>query len=164
MIKAILACDCAGGIAKNGSMPWPKNEKDLAWFKRNTMKCTVIMGRKTWLDPQMPSPLPGRKNIVVTSDPTSCPGADEYITENLLENIQKIHDDNYRHDIWIIGGARLLEQTMPIVEQLYLTIMPDDYHCDTVIPLKDILRTMDEIGHKEVDGMQIKILERFKGL
>lgn len=161
MIKAILACDCEGGIAKEGSMPWPKNEKDLAWFKRNTMKCTVIMGKKTWLDPAMPSPLPGRKNIVVTTDPESCPGADDYVTENVLKSIQEIHENEHGHDIWIIGGANLLEQSMPIIERLYLTIMPEKYYCDTFIPLKDILRSMDEIGHKEVDGMEIKILERF---
>ena len=36
MIKAILACDDLGGVSKAGTMPWPKNSKDLKWFKKNT--------------------------------------------------------------------------------------------------------------------------------
>ena len=34
MIKAIMAVDDKGGISKGKSMPWPKNSKDLQWFKK----------------------------------------------------------------------------------------------------------------------------------
>ena len=36
MIKAILACDAEGGVGKNNTLPWPKNSRDLKWFKDNT--------------------------------------------------------------------------------------------------------------------------------
>jgi dihydrofolate reductase len=38
MIKAILACDDAGGVANNGTLPWPHNSTDLKWFKENIDK------------------------------------------------------------------------------------------------------------------------------
>lgn len=162
MIKAIMACDSYGGIAKDGSMPWAKNSKDLAWFKKNTVKDVVVMGSKTWLDPHMPSPLPGRVNVVVTSDPEKCPGADLYITAdmNLSETILDLQKEYTRHNIWIIGGANLLEQTMDLLDEFYLTIMDGDYHCDTAIPLKDILRRYDEAGSKKEDDMEFKVLTR----
>ena len=47
MIKAILACDNGGGVSKGGTIPWPKNTKDLSWFKKNTTNNVVVMGSKT---------------------------------------------------------------------------------------------------------------------
>ena len=38
MIKAILACDEEGGVSKKGTIPWPKNTKDLGWFKKKYNK------------------------------------------------------------------------------------------------------------------------------
>ena len=64
MIKGIMAVDEKGGISKGKSMPWPKNPKDLKWFKDNTINNIVVMGRKTWEDPLMPTPLKLRINIL----------------------------------------------------------------------------------------------------
>ena len=64
MIKAILACD-KGGVSKNGTIPWPKNKKDLGWFKHHKQRgCN---GLEKWIDPLMPWPLPNRINVLATS-------------------------------------------------------------------------------------------------
>ena len=85
MIKAIMAVDSLGGVSKGITLPWPKNEKDLNWFKKNTLNQVVIMGRKTWEDSMMPKPLKFRVNVVVTKQNTSIfPGADHYIKGNLI--------------------------------------------------------------------------------
>ena len=65
-IGLIWAQARGGVIGKDGAMPWHLPE-DLAHFKRTTLGCPVIMGRKTWdsLPPKF-RPLPGRRNIVVT--------------------------------------------------------------------------------------------------
>ena len=69
MIKAIMAVDDNGGISKGFSMPWPKNSKDLQWFKKNTLNQVVVMGSKTWEDPFLPTPLKYRENTeIVTND------------------------------------------------------------------------------------------------
>ena len=67
MIKAIMAVDEKGGISKGQSMPWPKNSIDLKWFKENTINNVVVMGRKTWEDPFMPTPLKSRINVLITN-------------------------------------------------------------------------------------------------
>ena len=46
-----MAVDDNGGVSKNGSMPWPRNSRDLEWFKKNTKSNIIIMGRITWVDP-----------------------------------------------------------------------------------------------------------------
>ena len=77
MIKAILAIDDEGGVSKDGSMPWPKNSNDLKWFKNHTLNNVVIMGKLTWIDPFIPTPLKDRINVLVTNqDKTKYPSAD----------------------------------------------------------------------------------------
>ena len=66
MLKAIMAVDDNGGVSRFGSMPWPKNTDDLKWFKSNTLNQVVIMGRLTWIDSKMPTPLSNRINILIT--------------------------------------------------------------------------------------------------
>ena len=109
MIQAILACDQDWGIGKNGALPWPHNPADLKWFKENTLNCTIVMGRKTWESLPI-KPLPKRKNIVVSS--SNIEGADISVP---IEQLKKITIPMLKHtgDIWIIGGAQLIEQLLP---------------------------------------------------
>ena len=68
-----MAVDDKGGISKDNSMPWPRNSNDLKWFKKHTINQVVIMGRNTWEDPFMPTPLISRVNIFVQTGPeNSC--------------------------------------------------------------------------------------------
>ena len=92
MIKAIMAVDEDGGVSKSGSMPWPRNSNDLKWFKKYTLNNVVIMGRLTWVDPCMPSPLKNRINVLITNqDKTKYPGADEYISGDLIPKVKSIN-------------------------------------------------------------------------
>ena len=67
MICSILAATNMGGIGNRGTLPWPHNKEDLAWFKKHTEGHIVVMGRNTWNDPKMPKPLPNRVNCVVSN-------------------------------------------------------------------------------------------------
>ena len=60
----IVAVAENGVIGNNGSMPW-NLPSDLSNFKELTMNKPMIMGRKTW--DSIGRPLPGRDNIVVTT-------------------------------------------------------------------------------------------------
>lgn len=120
-MKLIWAQARGGVIGHEGGMPWHVPE-DLAHFKELTMGGTVVMGRKTWdaLDPRF-RPLPGRRNIVVTRDPTwSAEGA---------EVVHEIPDDG-----WIIGGAELLAATIDRAERLEVTELDIDVPGDTWAP------------------------------
>ena len=141
MISAILACDDKGGIGKDGTLPWPKNQEDLAYFKRMTDGKTVVMGSSTWQSSGMPKPLPNRRNVVVTLSPVQHPGADDYIPysgSSLTDSIQRLKDWRGIEPVFIIGGARLIEEVLFIIDSFYLTRIPGDYHCDTFLPLAKI--------------------------
>ena len=101
MFKAIMAVDDKGGISRDGSMPWPKNSSDLKWFKKNTLNAVVIMGRATWEDPFMPSPFINRLNILVTNqDKKKYPGADEYISGNIIDSVINLTQKYSNKDFW----------------------------------------------------------------
>lgn len=142
MIKAILACDDAGGVSKNGTLPWPHNSTDLQWFKTNTAGHVVIMGSTTWEDPHMPRPLPKRINVLVTSRPSyygSQPHkADHYISGDLSLSIPRLTAQYPGLITWIIGGPKIIEQTLDIIDEFYLSRIPGTYDCDTFLPLNKI--------------------------
>ena len=141
MISAILACDDKGGIGKNGELPWPKCEEDLAYFKRMTEGKIVIMGSSTWQSKGMPKPLPNRHNVVVTLSPQEHPGADDYIPyseKGLLESIRDLEDWRGLENVFIIGGAKLINEVFLCIDRFYLSRIPGDYECDTFLPLDKI--------------------------
>lgn len=132
MIRGIAACDYDWGIGKNGTLPWPKNKADLQWFKFITSDCIVVMGSNTWHDPLMPKPLKNRYNIVVTDtklidqDPSPHATVSRDAAQKLLLSLDK--------DVWVIGGARLFTELLPIIEEFWITGIKGHYDCDVKMP------------------------------
>ena len=127
-----MACDNGGGVSKDGTIPWPKNTKDLGWFKKNTINNVVVMGSKTWTDPLMPWPLPNRVNVLATTREKEFPGADKYICGDLnkkLKNLKKEYDNK---TIWVIGGPNIIEQTIESIEEFYLSRIPGKYNLSLI--------------------------------
>lgn len=142
MIQAILACDGRGGIARNGVMPWPRNELDLRHFRDLTRGAAVVMGRGTWEADDMPSPLPGRTNVVVTRDHDYTADGAVIIHDNLEEHLTNLAKE---HTLFIIGGAGLFSRLIDSIDQLHLTRIAGDYNCDTFLPLEQIARRFEVI-------------------
>jgi len=153
MIKAILACDDDWGIGKAGTLPWPHNSADLKWFKQMTVGSTVVMGRKTW-DSLPVKPLPNRKNIVVSSNRVE--GADITIGNingpvrfsNIVIPMLKPVGD-----IWIIGGATLIESCMDTINEFYLNMIVGNYDCDVFLP-RDLIMSQfvqADVEHTNTD-------------
>ena len=107
-------------------MPWDL-PADLAWFKRNTLKKPVIMGRLTF--ESIGRPLPGRLNIVVSSKPGTTDGV-TWVT-SLDEAIQAAGD---AEEIMVIGGGRVYEQMLKRADRLYLTHIDAEVEGDTQFP------------------------------
>lgn len=120
-MKLIIACDPNGGIGYENKLPWTHIQGDLPRFKRLTDKFPVVMGRNTW-DSLPIKPLPNRSNIVVTSRPF----------EGACCVDQVLH---YTDFYWLIGGAKLIEQCWPYINEIHLTRTHDHYTCDTFIDL-----------------------------
>ena len=139
MIKAIMAVDDNGGVSKKGSMPWPKNSNDLKWFRKYTLNNVVIMGRLTWVDPFMPNPLKNRINVLITNqNKDKYPGADEYISGDLISKIKLINTKYEKQDLFIIGGPKIIDQLFALVEEFYLTRIYGKFDCDKKIDLRKI--------------------------
>ena len=142
MIKAIFAVDLEGGMGKDGSLPWPNDKEDMQWFSSNTREHIVVMGSNTWLDPKMPKPLSNRHCVVVTNqNPDKFIKAQDIIFgDALLPSLKVLEGHNPNKDIWIIGGAKLIESTKHLFQQIYLTTFYDNYNCDVKINVIDLLK------------------------
>ena len=153
MIRAIMAVDDSGGVSKNGSMPWPKNSGDLSWFKQNTLNQVVIMGRLTWIDSMIPTPLYNRINILVTNkSPLLYPGAQDYISGN----IENIEDQSVKAALVRVGGSQL-EFIQPTDPDGPIAKFIDDrgeavHHlCFEVENLDQKLENLDDLGYRMID-------------
>ena len=148
MIRAILACDDNWGIGKDGDLPWPNNPADLQWFKENTTGGVVAMGKATW-DSLPKKPLPNRNNVVVTSSEDDYnSGSYHYMR---FETAQKeLVNMNRLQNIWIIGGAKLVEGLIDILDEIWLSRIDGVYDCDTFLN-KDLITENFTIGNMQVD-------------
>jgi dihydrofolate reductase len=118
-------------IGVNGDLPWHLPE-DLAHFKRTTLGQPVIMGRVTWESiPEKFRPLPGRTNVVVSRQTGfTAPGA------QVVSSLQAAIDLFPANDVvWLIGGAQLYAQAMPLAQQLVITEIDADYEGDAFAPV-----------------------------
>jgi dihydrofolate reductase len=130
-LHLILARARNGVIGLNNQLPWHLPE-DLAHFKRVTLGCPVIMGRKTWdsLPPQF-RPLPGRLNVVVTRQA-------EWQAEGALRAgsiSQALQLCPPETDAWVIGGAEIYVQAMPLARTAVVTEIDQDFEGDAFAPV-----------------------------
>ena len=112
----ILAVSPEGVIGLHGKIPW-RHPGDQRRFKRVTMGSVVVMGRATF--EETGKPLPGRRNVVVTSRPVGVPGVEQVRT--VAEALDLAGDQ----DVWFIGGARIYEEAMKVVDVIDVTYVPD---------------------------------------
>lgn len=135
MIRAILAHDDQLGIGKDGGLPWPKNSEDLKWFKECTTGSTIMMGRNTW--ESLPfKPLPNRINAVVTSQKIE--GSLGCVVANMHDMLDILPQLKEQRDIWVIGGAQLLESMLPYIDEIWLNNVGGNYNCDVYLPKEKI--------------------------
>ena len=148
-MKLSLICAMAENrvIGRNNSLPWHLSE-DLRHFKRATMGNCIIMGRKTW--ESIGRPLPGRTNIVITSNPDyeaegarvvgSLPDAIK-----LAESISLIDGSE---EAVVIGGAGIYQAALPLANRFHLTRVHAQVEGDTL--LADFDETQwQEVGRKD---------------
>ena len=162
MVKAILACDNSGGVSRDGTIPWPKNKKDLGWFKKNTTNNVVVMGSKTWVDPLMPWPLPNRINVLATSRKDELPGADKYVYGDLNGELKALKEEYPSKTIWVIGGPNIIKQTLESIEEFYLSKIPGDYDCDCFLSLKDIETLFKKTWFEKHESVEFQIWKKIK--
>lgn len=89
---------------------------DLKRFKALTTGHTILMGRRTF-ESLPKGALPNRRNVVLSSDKDlRLPGAEVYAS--LEDALASCRPDEH---VYIIGGASLYRQTLPLADELCLT-------------------------------------------
>ena len=114
-------------IGVNNTLPW-RCPEDLKHFKALTMGHHMIMGRKTF--DSIGKPLPGRTTVVVTRD-TKLKIEGCLVAHSLPDAIKACaHDDQ----IFIVGGADIYAQSLPLADTLYITEIQQDVAGDAHFP------------------------------
>ena len=149
-LHLIYARAANGVIGANNTLPWHLPE-DLAHFKRHTLGCPVLMGRKTWdsLPPQF-RPLPGRLNLVVTRQPDwQAPGA--HAASSLQDALAQCGD---APDAWVIGGAQIYAQALALAHSVVVTEIDVQVVGDAFAPeLGDSWREALRESHVSAKGL-----------
>jgi len=125
-ISLIWAQDVNGLIGYGGRLPW-RLPADMAWFKKNTLGKTILMGRKTF--DSIGHPLPGRKNMIVTSQNMDIDGCSS--VHSLDEIIAAIDETE---ELMVMGGAQIYKLLLPLANRLYITRIHAIFNGDTFFP------------------------------
>ncbi len=129
-IALIAAVARNGAIGKDNAL-LVHLEGDLPRLKRLTMGSAIIMGRKTW--DSIGRPLPGRRNIVLTRDPHwQAAGAEAAPSLDAALALTAAAPQ-----VFVIGGAQIYAQALPIADELILTEIDADLPGDAFFPAWD---------------------------
>lgn len=135
-------------LGKNNDLIWHFKE-DMKFFKDTTMGHTVVMGRKTF--ESLPKALPGRKNIVISSNAEYQAQGATVVTS--VEEALQITDNE---EIFVIGGGKIYAEFLPYADKLYLTEI--DAECadaDTYFPQFNKSDYIKEIiNYYDIDGVE----------
>ena len=132
-LSLIAAVARNGSIGKDNQLLFHLPE-DQQHFRRVTMGCPVIMGRKTWDSlPARFRPLPGRRNLVVTRNPQwRGEGA-----EAVLSLAAAIALVDASPKVFVVGGGELYREAIPQADELVLTEIDRDFDGGTRFPAWD---------------------------
>ena len=160
-LHLIFARTKNGVIGKDNTLPWHLPE-DLAHFKRTTLGCPVIMGRKTWESrPPKFRPLPGRTNVVVTRQ-TDWAGSDSTGTRHALR-ADSLQDAMAQcagaDDVWVIGGAQMYAQALPLARTAVVTEIDLELEGDAFAPTFDARwRETSREEHVAANGLHFRFI------
>ena len=158
MVSVIVAVAENGVIGDKNSLLWHISE-DLRNFKRVTSGHPVIMGRKTF--ESLGRPLPNRKNVVITRQDIEIEGCE--VVHSLEEAIGMFPVEE---EVFVIGGAQIYREALPIADRFYLTKVHHPYEGDTSFPEWNVSewRVIEsesfECGEKYEHPFTIEVLER----
>ncbi|MDR1336781.1 MAG: dihydrofolate reductase [Tannerella sp.] len=115
IISIIVATDEQGAIGKDGQLLC-RLPRDMKRFREITTGHTVIMGRKTF--ESLPGgALPNRKNRVLSTAPDR-----HYEHCDVCRSLQEaLAACEGEEEVFIIGGAGVYRQAMPLAGKIYLT-------------------------------------------
>ncbi|MHA6247298.1 dihydrofolate reductase [Pontibacter sp. CAU 1760] len=131
MIAIVVAAAENNVIGKDNNLIWHL-PADLRHFKQMTMGHPIVMGRKTY--ESIGKPLPGRTTVIITSQ-------EDYKAEGCIitYSVQEALDEAKKLDeaVYIIGGAEIYKQALPLTDTVYLTRIHQAFEGDVSFPALD---------------------------
>lgn len=167
-LAMIVAMTKNNVIGLDNDMPWHL-PADLQWFKKTTLGCPIIMGRKTY--DSIGRPLPGRLNIILSRDSELT--IEGCTVVNSIEDAIKVAEqdenpNNTKNEVFIAGGAHLYKMFLEKVDTLYLTLIDAELKGDTFFPdynqynWQEVHRTEFAADDKNPYSLTFLKLERLK--
>jgi len=129
IVSLIVAVSTNNVIGKNNQLIWHL-PADLKHFKQLTTGHTVFMGRKTY--DSIGKPLPNRRNVVISRSVDKIEGCE--VAASLEEALQLSQEEK---EVFVIGGAEIYRQVLPLAHRIYLTQIHQDFDGDTFFPSID---------------------------
>jgi dihydrofolate reductase len=131
-VALITAAALNGAIGINNRLPWQLPD-DWAHFRRVTAGKPFVMGRKSALAED--ALLSDARNLILTRQPQPAlpPGCEP--VHSLDEAARLLaHEPEW----FILGGAEVFAQALPIANYLYLTLVNDFFEADAFFPFQQL--------------------------
>jgi dihydrofolate reductase len=129
LLSLIFALDENNGIGKSNTLPWHL-PADLKKFKQLTMGHNMLMGRKTW--ESIGKALPGRTSVVISQNVgIDIPGV---VVKKSLNEAIAFAKNAGENEAFVIGGAQLFQDAIPLADRFYLTRIHHTIDADTFLP------------------------------
>ena len=160
MISLIAAMAANRAIGMGNALPWQLPE-DLKRFKETTLGHPIVMGRKTF--ESIGRPLPKRRNIIVTRQDDYAPAGVEVARS--LEEALRLAAMGVTSEVFVIGGADIYRQALPLADRLRLTLINHDVAGDAFFPEWNAseFREVSREERAEPFPFSFVVLERDKG-
>jgi dihydrofolate reductase len=131
VIAIVVAHASNGTIGSAGALPW-RLPSDMRHFRELTSGGTVLMGRRTYESlPDSFRPLPGRRNLVLSSRASFAPQGAE-VFGDLGSALAAC-----AHECFVIGGELTYREALPLAERVYATEIEAQVEGDTWFPALD---------------------------
>ena len=118
MVSLIVAAAENHVIGRQGQLPWHL-PADLQHFKKLTLGHPIVMGRRTF--ESIGRALPGRTNIVVTSQTGWPAPTGVLLAHSLPEALALAAGQPGGEEICIIGGGEIYRAALPAADVVHLT-------------------------------------------
>lgn len=117
-VNIIVACSENRVIGRNGRLPW-RIAEDWNWFMGHTLNGSNIIGRISFEAMLRGGHVNGDRRFHVISTNQALAGPFSKVHGSTSEALAAAREDNL--PIWICGGERIYEESLPLAHRLYLT-------------------------------------------
>lgn len=146
-MNLIAVVDEKWGIAKDGGL-LIHLPNELKYFKSKTLNKIVVMGRETLESLPGGKPLPDRRNIVLSRNPSYNPPCEVC---NSMGALFKLLESENMEDVFIAGGENVYRQFAPYCNRYFITKLQKDFGADMFLNNLDLSDELKLVWQSETN-------------